>query len=333
MGRHGGGSRGGGSHSSSGGSGGSSRSGGSGIRTSSKPFRNCYNRTYYDKHGRIHRCYTSNSSFGTKSGWNGGRIFALVFITIHMFLMLTGILATSVTFGGKINGDSSRIMILDKADVLTTQEEAEVLNLLQQVYEKSGMPVTVCTDDFSWKEHYLSLEIVSEEIYYQIGMDESSMVILFTEDDDPEFYDWEYDVYCGDDTEKCFSDATFEKFLANFQKGMANQSLKEALTYSWNSVMDDMGKTKGNPVTLIVLIPVMLVYGMLYLILIGPVKKQNEAYRYFQENPSKLEMTPMTLYSECPNCGASNTEQSETCPYCGTLLKVSDGKVSFVKPQ
>ena len=41
----------------------------------------------------------------------------------------------------------------------------------------------------------------------------------------------------------------------------------------------------------------------------------------------------MTLYSECPSCGASNTAQSETCSYCGTLLKIGDGNVKFVGPK
>ena len=50
MGRHGGGSRSGGSHrSSSSRRSGGSRSGGSGARTSSKPFAGCYNRSYYDR--------------------------------------------------------------------------------------------------------------------------------------------------------------------------------------------------------------------------------------------------------------------------------------------
>lgn len=68
MGRHGGGSRSGGSHrSSSSRSSGGSRSGGSGVRTSSKPFAGCYNRSYYDRSGRLHTCYTSIKNFGTKS--------------------------------------------------------------------------------------------------------------------------------------------------------------------------------------------------------------------------------------------------------------------------
>lgn len=331
MGRHGGGSRSGGSHrSSSGRSGGGSRGGGSGARTSKTPFAGGYNRTYYDRRGRRHNYYTSNKDFGRKSGWSAGIIFALVFVTLHMLAMVTAMCSTAVTIGAKTSGDPNRIQILDHAQVLTDKEEADVLTVLRQVYEKSGMPVTVYTDDFSWKERYSSLEVYSEELYYGMGIDESAMIILFTVDDNPEFYNWEYDVYCGDNTEKCFSDATFDDFLAAFQKGMAGQKFSDALLHSWSFVMDDLAKTKVDLTLIPILIFLMMFYGIFYIVILIPVRKSNTAYRYFQENPEKLTDTPMFLHSECPGCGASNAEQAQVCPYCGTLLKISDGKVTFV---
>lgn len=327
MGRHGGGSRSGGSHrSSSGRSGGSSRGGGSGIRTSTVPFRGCYNRTYYDRRGRLHRHYTNNREFGTKSGLGLANIMILLFITVHMCFMIGGMLSVAVVRGEKINGNRSRIMVMDHAEILTEREETEILSLLEQVYEKSGMPVTVYTDDFSWKKHYNALEIYSEELYYAIGMDESAMIILFTANDDSDFYDWEYDVYCGDDTEKCFSDAAFDKFLENFQKGMSRQKLADALQYAWDAVMDDLAKTRVNMAMLPTMIVPLIVYGIFYAAILGPAKKQNDAYRYFKENPEKLSLAPMVMYSVCPNCGASNASQGEVCSYCGTVLKVCENK-------
>ena len=180
------------------------------------------------------------------------------------------------------------------------------MGLLEDVYDASGMPVTVYTDDFSWKEYYMSLAVYSEELYYGIGYDEDAMIILFTVDDSTGFYDWEYDMYCGDDTIKCFSDAAFDKLLDNFQKGMAGQDLAEALEYSWTSVMDELAKTTFNLVGLPILLFAACFYGMFYVAILGGVKSQNDAYRYFKENPEKLSTIPMTLYSECPNCGASN---------------------------
>lgn len=333
MGRHGGGSRSGGSRSSGGRSGSGSRGGGSSVRTSQTPFRGCYNRSYYDRRGRYHRYYTSDASFGRKKGLNGGIIFALAFVTIHMLIMLGGFSAGMVQIGSKVNGDVSRVKIVDTVDALTTEEETKTMSLLMEVYQVSGMPVTVYTDSFEWKQHYNALEFYSEQLYYQMGFEENAMIILFTTDNNPSFYDWEYDIYCGDDTTACLSDSTFEKLIANFQKGMSTQSLYQALEYSLNSVMDELAQTSVEWTRIPILLVIVAFYGIFYFSLLGNSKKNNDAYRYFQENPDKYESTPMTLYSECPSCGASNIEQSETCAYCGTLLKISDGNIHFVDPQ
>lgn len=331
MGRHGGGSRSGGSHrSSSSRRSGGSRSGGSGARTSSKPFAGCYNRSYYDRSGRLHTCYTSNKNFGTKSAWNLGIIFTLIFITCHMLIMLAAFGSTLISFGSKVSGNPDRIYIEDTANVLSDQEEQDVLELLKDVYDASGMPVTVYTDDFSWKNHYDSLEIYSEELYYGIGFDEDAMIILFTVDNTNDFCDWEYDIYCGDDTTKCLSDATFDTLLDNFQKGMASQDLAKALDYAWNSVMGDLAKTRIYWSQLPALIFILLFYAIFYIAILGGTRKQNAAYKYFKANPEKLSDAPMTLYSDCPSCGASNAAQNEVCPYCGGLLKISDGNTKFV---
>ena len=333
MGRHGGGSRSGGSRSGGSRSGGGSRGGGSSVRTSKTPFRGCYNRSYYDRRGRYHRYYTSDINFGKRSGWNGGTIFALIFITIHMLIMIGGLATGVVNFGSKVNGDVSRIRIVDNVDVLTVEEEEKTRSLLIEVYQASGMPVTVYTDTFEWKQHYTSLEVYSEELYYRMGFEEDAMIILFTADNSTTFYDWEYDIYCGDETIACLSDDAFDKLLTNFQKGMATQSLYQALEYSWNSVIGDLAKTTVEWSRVPILVMILAFYGIFYVAILGGSKKHNDAYRYFKENPDKYDPVPMTLYSECPSCGAANTDQSETCSYCGTLLKIGDGNVKFVKPK
>lgn len=224
--------------------------------------------------------------------------------------MLAAFGSTLVSFGSKVSGNPDRIYIEDTANVLSDQEEQDVLELLKDVYDASGMPVTVYTDDFSWKDHYDRLEIYSEELYYSIGFDEDAMIILFTVDNTNDFYDWEYDMYCGDDTTKCLSDAAFDTLLDNFQKGMANQDLAKALDYAWNSVMDDFAKARIHWSQLPALIFILLFYAIFYLAILGGTKKQNAAYKYFKANPEKLSNAPMTLYSDCPSCGASNAAQN-----------------------
>lgn len=330
MGRHGGGSRSGGSrgNSSRGGSG-----GGSSVRTSKTPFHGCYNRSYYDRHGKYHSYYTSSKSFGTTSGWNGGIIFALIFVTIHMLVMLYSMSSEFIHFGKKIDGDRDRIFIVDQVDALSESEESEVMELLYEVYRKSGMPVTVYTDDFTWREHYTSIEVYSEELYYGIGFDEDAMILLYTTDNNEDFYDYEYDFYCGDETMACLSDPAFDKLIDNFYKGMSGLNLCEALNYSFRSIMDDLGKTSINPGIIPTVLIILAFYSVFYITILGNVIKKNSAYQYFKEHPEELSYEPITLYSSCPNCGAPNSEQKEVCPYCNGLLKISDKNVKFVKPQ
>lgn len=325
MGRHGGGSRGGGSHSSGGSRGGGSRGRGSSVRTASKPFRGCYNRSYYDRRGRYHRCYTNNVNFGTNAGWNHASVVSLIFMTCFILLMMLTMLSSAVQIGKKLNGDPARIKIVDNADLLTVQEEEQTEKLLEEVYEASGMPVTVYTDTFDWKKHYTSLEIYSEELYYRMGYDEDAMIILFTAQEDKDsFYDWEYDMYCGEDTTACLSDDAFNKLLENFQKAMSSQNLYQALDYAWNSVMDDLAKTTVEWSLIPVAIFYLAMCAIIYLPVVKTSKKAQDAYRYFKENPDKYSTTPMLVYSKCPFCGRSNDAQSETCPYCGTVLKIAD---------
>ena len=339
MGRHGGGSSsGGGSRSSS-----SSRSGGSGSVSSSKPFSGGYNRSYYDRRGKHHSYYTTDKDFGSQSGWNAGVIFGLVFLTIHMCFMLS----LAVDIGGKVKGDISRIFIEDNADILTVTQEQEVISLFKKVYEKSGMPITLYTDELRTKSKYPSMEHYSEKLYYKISDDEDAMLILFLVNED--YDEWEYDMYCGDDTIKCFSDEAFSELLRNFQGAMSNRNLAQALEDSWNSVMDDLAKfiPRGSLVIILFLVGF---YSIFYIIILGGVKKQNEAYRYFQKNPGQLSLVKWSsdepslnpeatdgysssgvlssnvastakMYSKtCNFCGITNEGTEKLCRFCGALL-------------
>lgn len=70
-----------------------------------------------------------------------------------MLIMLAAFGSTLISFGSKVSGNPDRIYIEDTANVLSEQEEQDVLELLKDVYDASGMPVMVYTDDFSWKHN------------------------------------------------------------------------------------------------------------------------------------------------------------------------------------
>lgn len=326
MGRHGGGSRSGGSGSSHSSHGGGSRSGGSGrpaTITSTKPFSGSFNRTYYDRQGRRHLYYTNDQTVGTEPGWGIPVYFALIVTAIMFLSFFLPVLFQAIEFGSKVNGREERIAVYDNADILTDAEEAEVAGLFVDVYTKSGMPVTLYTDDWSWKDRYSSLEVYSEELHYSLGQDEDAATIVFTIDTDAtDFVDWEYDVYCGDDTITCFSDRAFDKFLSSFHKGMANQDLTEALHYAWQSVLDDLAVTRFNFTYLIILIPIVGIFGAMFSSIISSAHKRQVMYKFFKSNPDKLTKDPISVYSVCPNCGAPNTFDKEICPYCDSSLKM-----------
>ena len=325
MGRHGGGSRSGGSRGGSRSrSGSGSRSGGSsGIRTSKKPFRGCYNRSYYHR-GRYYPYYTSDPKFGTKKGILFSNIVSILFLTLHMLFMVGGACIALIHVGEKVDGNPERIQIMDEIDILSPQEEDKLIDLFYDIYDKSGMPITLITDDFEWKEHYENIEPYAEELYYGISMDEAAMLILFTQADVNGFTDWEYDMYCGDDTVKCLSDATFEKLLDTFQKSMAKQDLYYGLDYSWNAIMNDLAKTSFDPSFGYIMAFLLFLYGMMYYFTLNTCIKRRNAVKYFSKNPEMLNPQPMMVYNECPNCGAPNSTMAETCPYCGSVLRLSN---------
>ena len=311
MGRHGGGSRSGGRSSSGSG-------GGSGSKSSTTPFRGCYNRSYYHK-GVCHSYYTNNKNFGTSKFRITAQLILSIFFSV---LVLSLILFTAfgcIISGEKVNGNPDRIVIQDTIDLLTSEEEQKALELFNQVYSKSGMPVTLYTDDMEWKAKYDSIEIYSEELYYAIGIEEDAMIILFTYDGT---FNWVYDIYCGDDTTKCMSYITFSKLLDNFQKGMAGQNLYHALDYSLNSIMDELAETIFDPIPLFVAGVLTCLYAIGFYIFFLSYSKEKNAYNYFLENPDKVDKTPMLVKNICPSCGAHNTNLLEICEYCGTVLKM-----------
>lgn len=331
MGRHGGGSRsgGGGSRSSSR-SGSGSRS--SGVRTSRKPFSGSYNRTYYTRSGRCVKYYTTNKYFGVREPKFWHILIPLIPVLITMTVM---VLILGTTVGHKVQGDINRIMIIDDLDLLSDVDEVEIVSLFKEVYSESGMPITLVIKDYSICNYYASLEYLSEELYYQISQDEDACLILFLLDtDNPHpngWYDWKYDVYCGDDTVPCFSDELFDKFLDEFQSGLATQDLNKALHIGWESVMRDMAKTSFNPVVVIVLIPMFLhVVIIVSIVHLPRYLKERTAYLYFKEHPEMLEGVRRVIKKKCPNCNASNSEGKDNCAYCGTLLTEVKGNVEYV---
>lgn len=297
MGRHGGGSSSGGVRRSSSSRSSSSRrrhrsSGGTAIKSSKKPFKGSYDRSYY-YNGRYYPYYTTDEKFGIRDGFDLGMLGSLIFLTIHMIFLVGGMCITLIHFGEKIEGSRARIQIVDTIDLLTPKEEKEIMELLDQIYDKSGMPVTIMTQNFDWKDYYYDIEDYSEDVYHEIGTDETAAVVLFTQEEVNGSVEWEYDMCFGDDTITCISDGTMKKLIYAFQESMEKKNLYHAITDSWNLVMEDLAKTKIHPVYLILIGLVLCFYVACYIQMFSDIKKRNHAKQYFSENPQMLKSYPI----------------------------------------
>ena len=333
MGRHGGGSRSGGSSSRSSSS---SRGGSGGGTTSSRrPFKGAYRRSYVHR-GRTVEYYTTDESFGTKSGWNIGMIFILAFITLHMCLMLSGVVSTVWQHGAPINGDKEFIDVVDNIDFLSEKEENDIKRTLYSVYEKSGMPVLVYVDNFEYKQYYYNKEAFSEDIYYTRTLAEDCMVIMVAVEDRGDILDWEFDIYCGDDTYTCLSDKEFDNLIEAFHRAMYQNDIAYAVEYAWDSIMDELAETEVSIGNIFLLIPVAGIYSLFYIPILGSVRKRNVAYRYFKEHPEELsnekwegtskyaaevEKKASSSPITCRWCGTENPAGSKTCKNCRSNLE------------
>ena len=324
MGRHGGGSRSGGSRSSSSSRSrsSSSRSGGSSPRyySSNKPKIGYYDRCYYTRAGKRVRYYTTDSSFG-KTEPSMVSIITLIFL--YLFFVVYA-LYCCVEVPKKVSGNLDNIYIIDKIDIFTSDEESELIDLAKDVYNKSGMPIAICTDDFSYKENYTSIEAYSEDLYYTKCSDEDSMIILYTEEYTSDtFKDWDFDIYCGDDTIDCLSGSKFDTLISKINTNIRsnNHSGYEGIKAGLNYLSSDIRKL-DIPLSLLLVI-VGTISLMFIPALISEIKKYKncaDAYNYFKENSSDLNKK-ISVLLECPSCGASNNGEKTHCEYCGRILK------------
>lgn len=312
MGRHGGGSSSGGSHSSHSSSSHSSRSSSSSssYRSSSRPFRGSYNRSWYDRRGGYHSYYTDNVNYGVASGASKViRIVVAIFISLHAIGMFSQILPSAVHFGKKVDGVESRISIEDNIDLMTPMEEEKVLKLFKKVYDKSGMPITLVTDDFNYMYVSDTIEVHSEKLYYERGLDEDSMLIFFASNPRDSSI-WTYDMYCGDNTVDCMTDATFDKLIYQFQKGMYNGGLYDAIEYSIDSVYDELATTTFDKEVLFVCGGMVIFYSLFFVGFVFSGRNKRGAERYFKEHP---EAVTYTTYDE--NGYPMNTTEQEQQQY------------------
>lgn len=308
------------------------------IKTSKIPFQGCYDRSYYSLFGKYHRIYTNDKDFGTTSGLNFFIVMILAFFLFVAIGAISGTINTAFTYREKIDGNSSRILIADNIDVLTESEEAEILEVLQEVYNKSGIAVTVYTDDFDWHNTYDHIESYSKRLYYSIGVDETGLLLFYSTDPDADFFRCDFDFYYGDDTTAWATYQLKDKLWDNFTQKLSGSNLGEAIHSSFASILEDLTIFAVNSDFMPLFMPTLLFvvlfmgsFGCLLFVAFIDVK-QISAHRYFKKHPDQLSYEPLFFHSTCPSCGASNPAHGKTCPFCNTLLIITDKDKKYVSP-
>ena len=304
------------------------------IRTSKAPFPGCYDRSYYDRRGNFHSYYTNDSTVGTSGCTEFSAIAALLFFGCIFYFVINVILDQHITERPKINGDSSQILIADNIDILTTSEEAKLEELLHEIYKKSGIAVTIYTDNLKWREEYETIEEYSKQLYYNLGNSQNRLLVLYSTEVDgyPE-----YDFFRGKETAICLTDDLLLRLKDCFHKGLYSMDPSDALIYAFHSIMDELAETSVDWDMMydLVVATVFLSFFFAFPIhslftSIRTALHNNAAYRYYKKNKEKLSYIPVVLYNSCPNCAAPNSTQSQTCSYCNSLLKVSNTSINSI---
>ena len=277
------------------------------TKKSKQPFNGCYNRCYKNKRGKVVNYYTIDKTFGIRNGWTTGNTLALTFILFHMAIMISSYIFNLVQIGGKIDGDSKRIMIIDNIDILSSEEEETLLDTFYQIYEKTGMPITLYTDDFNWRSNYkdkneiIDIKVYNKELYYKIDKSEKGMSILYIEEKGNKLKNAEYDFYIGMETQKCLSNKSLDKLTKTFEKSLQNMQFNKALIYALEEINLDLCKTTININIIPSIFLLLPLYAISIMIILLPIRKKVAAYNYFKKYPKELDMKKIVLEEENSN--------------------------------
>ena len=248
-----------------------------------------------------------------------------------MAIMISSYIFNLVQIGGKIDGDSKRIMIIDNIDILSSEEEETLLDTFYQIYEKTGMPITLYTDDFNWRSNYkdkneiidikvynkeddfnwrsnykdkneiIDIKVYNKELYYKIDKSEKGMSILYIEEKGNKLKNAEYDFYIGMETQKCLSNKSLDKLTKTFEKSLQNMQFNKALIYALEEINLDLCKTTININIIPSIFLLLPLYAISIMIILLPIRKKVAAYNYFKKYPKELDMKKIVLEEENSN--------------------------------
>lgn len=298
-------SSGGGSHGGGGGGSHSSGGGSAKLEVQTTYFKNsiCYVRYRNNKPDYI---YTNKEIPDKCVIWPGVVLYIIISILSAMMVL------AGISLPNKIMNDYGEVEVCDNANLLSLEEKAELINVLEEFKEKSGIvPCVMTVNNEDW-DFYKNLESYAYDLYINNFDDEYHWLIVYSEpiDVNPLFNDWYWEGMQGDNTGRILAQNKTERFNKKLQKNLLNEkiSVGEAFISSFTHINEYILNFNVN--TKYVLYGIAMIFmmnGFLYLML--KEKKQ------FKINKEK--------YKDYKKCTSQEQIQEAKCDYCGNIYILS----------
>lgn len=223
-------------------------------------------------------------------------------------------------------------LVMDNADVMTDEEEAELCNVMDKFLDKTGISLAVMTDtNEAWEENYDSLENYAYDVYVNNWNDESHWLFVYTQPAEVsgDFVDWYWEGMQGDDTDTLLTSSVTDNFNESLQKYLTADSrysvaeaFEEAISETTGSI-----KVKGLVVNYYV-ISIAVSWGVILLpIILGTLPsclasiKQNK--RIIEDARNRgVKVTVQTFEDVCDYCGGVYIHGVHiNCPHCNAPIK------------
>lgn len=313
-------------------SGGGSHSGGShggSHGSSSTPVYNHYvpgtHRFVYYKNGRPNYYYSTK--IATDDYATVGK-FLNIFGAVWISICLVMLVMTSWKNPQKLNSNTINITsVWDDADVLSTDEEQELTQLLKSFKNDTGISVVIHTiHENEWSSHFYSLENYTYDEYLNIFNDETCWLLVYATDEGEEFEDWEFEGMQGNDTNYILStNRTHEfnydlnKYLTARTKYTVGESFIKSLKTLSDGLMDAGIDGHNLMYSLIFLVFGMLIMG--FIKLVAYIARDKDAPLKAKAVQCADATSPL-LEDTCDYCNGIYIHGIHTsCPHCGAPIR------------
>ena len=316
----GGGSHGGGFHSSSVG-----HSGGSGHsepkhHTRHRSFAGC--RTYYgyahNKPVYIYTDYDLADNCRTKKFSWAIFLYSLLIVSI----VLVALKVTFVTQSTKLKTNTGDyVAIEDEIGIVDKGEYSKLSQEINTLYEKTGVATQVLfINNEDWMPNYTSLEAYAYEQYVtRFGNDETMWLLVYSEPEvvDKSFNTWYWEGMIGDNTTRALPQSMLDGFNSSVQSNLYTYSPADSISLALSELNENAGKTKIEPMGI-------FAFGLVgFLYLLGLVRDLIEIARAKQYKKYK-ELIGTHKEATCKYCNGVYIQGETTCPHCGASITNDD---------